>query len=141
MANIEDPAFASEALGKGIAIIPAEGKLVAPSNGTILTFFPTNHAIAMISEKGAEILMHVGLDTVQLEGKHFYPKAKEGDVVRKGDVLLEFNIEEIEKEGYSVTTPVIITNMDDYLDIMESDRENIDFGEEALTLICYEKTV
>ncbi len=141
LANIEDPAFASEALGKGIAIIPAEGKLVAPSNGTILTFFPTNHAIAMISEKGAEILMHVGLDTVQLEGKHFYPKAKEGDVVRKGDVLLEFNIEEIEKEGYSVTTPVIITNMDDYLDIMESDRENIDFGEEALTLICYEKTV
>lgn len=137
LAHIEDPAFASEALGKGIAIVPDEGRLVAPEDGTIVTFFPTNHAIAMITEKGAEILMHVGLDTVQLEGKHFYPKAKEGDVVKKGDVLLEFSIDEITKEGYSVTTPVIITNMDDYLDIIPIEGENTEYGEEVLTLVNY----
>ena len=137
LAHIEDPAFASEALGKGIAVVPDEGKLFAPEGGTIVTFFPTNHAIAMITEKGAEILMHVGLDTVQLEGRHFYPKAKEGDVVKKGDLLLEFNIDEIIKEGYSVTTPVIITNMDDYLDIIPADSESVSYGEEVITLVNY----
>ena len=81
--------------------------------------------------------MHVGLDTVQLQGRHFYPKAKEGDVVKKGDLLLEFNIDEIVKEGYSVTTPVIITNMDDYLDIIPADSESVSYGEEVITLVNY----
>ncbi|MBP6125994.1 MAG: PTS glucose transporter subunit IIA [Leptotrichiaceae bacterium] len=137
LSDVEDPAFSTEALGQGIAIVPTEGRLVSPADGKIITFFPTNHAIAILTEKGTEILMHVGLDTVQLEGKHFYPKVKEGDIVKKGDVLLEFSVPEILKEGYSVTTPVIITNVDDYLDIIGTDKENIDFGEEAITLVNY----
>lgn len=135
LTEVEDAAFASEALGKGIAVVPLEGKVVAPINGTVVTVFPTNHAIAMITENGAELLIHVGLDTVQLEGKYFTTKIKEGDIVKKGDLLLEFDIEGIKNEGYILTTPIIITNSDEYLDILVVEKEIVEFNEDILTIV------
>ena len=133
--NVEDEAFACGALGKGIAIMPTEGKVVAPADGVLTTFFPTGHAMGITTNNGAEILIHVGMDTVKLEGKHFTLKAKQGDTIKKGQTLLEFDINAIEKEGYSLITPVIITNSDNYLDVIESDKKEIDFKEDLLTVV------
>lgn len=133
--NVEDKAFACGALGKGIAIMPTEGKVVAPADGVLTTFFPTGHAMGITTNNGAEILIHVGMDTVKLEGKHFTLKAKQGDTIKKGQTLLEFDINAIEKEGYSLITPVIVTNSDNYLDIVESDKKEIDFKEDLLTVV------
>ena len=133
--NVEDEAFACGALGKGIAIMPTEGKVVAPVDGVLTTFFPTGHAMGITTNNGAEILIHVGMDTVKLEGKYFTLKAKQGDTIKKGQTLLEFDINAIEKEGYSLVTPVIITNSDNYLDIVESDKKEIDFKEDLLTVV------
>ena len=135
LSEAEDEAFASGALGKGAAVVPVEGKVVAPADGTIVTLFPTNHAIAIETNSGVEILIHVGLDTVQLDGKYFYPKVKEGDTVKKGDLMLEFDIDEIKKAGYVLTTPVIVTNTDEYLDVLEMNKENVDFGEELIAIL------
>ena len=135
LSEAEDEAFASGALGKGAAVVPTEGKVVAPADGTIVTLFPTNHAIAIETNSGAELLIHVGLDTVQLDGKYFYPKVKEGDTVKTGDLMLEFDIDEIKKAGYVLTTPVIVTNTDEYLDVLEMNKENVDFGEELIAIL------
>lgn len=132
LSETTDEAFASGALGKGVVIIPKEGKLVSPVNGTIATVFPTGHAIAIETDNGEEILIHVGIDTVQLDGKHFYPKVGEGQKVSRGELLLEFDIDEIQKSGFSIHTPVIISNSDEYQDVKKSDIEEIDFNEELL---------
>ena len=112
--DVSDDAFASEALGKGVAFIPSEGRLYAPCDGVIGTFFPTGHAIGIHSDKGAEILMHVGLGTVKLDGRGFTPHKKQGDHTRCGELLLEFDIDLIKAEGMSIETPMIISNTDDY---------------------------
>lgn len=135
LSEVKDEAFSSGALGKGIAIEPTEGKVIAPVDGVLTTFFPTAHALGITSDNGAEILIHVGMDTVQLEGKHFTPKAKQGDTVKAGDVLLEFDIKAIKAEGYSLVTPVIITNSDNYLDIIETDKKAINYKEDLLTMM------
>ncbi|BCZ45075.1 PTS beta-glucoside transporter subunit EIIBCA [Clostridium gelidum] len=135
LSEVKDEAFSKGALGKGIAIEPTEGKVIAPVNGVLTTFFPTCHALGITSNNGAEILIHVGMDTVQLEGKHFTPKAKQGDVVKVGDVLLEFDIKAIKEAGYSVITPVIITNSDSYLDVIETDKKAINYKEDLLTIM------
>jgi PTS system beta-glucosides-specific IIC component len=135
LSEVKDAAFSSGALGKGIAIEPVEGKVIAPVDGVLTTFFPTGHALGITSNKGAEILIHVGMDTVQLEGKHFTPKAKQGDTVKAGDILLEFDVDAIKAEGYSLITPVIVTNSDQYLDIVETDKKTIDYKENLLTVM------
>ncbi|AJH00313.1 PTS beta-glucoside transporter subunit EIIBCA [Clostridium beijerinckii] len=135
LSEIKDEAFSSGALGKGIAIEPVEGKVVAPVDGVLTTFFPTGHALGITSDSGAEILIHVGMDTVQLDGKHFTPKAKQGDIVKAGDVLLEFDINAIKSEGYSVITPVIVTNSAQYLDVIETDKKAINYNEDLLTVM------
>lgn len=135
LSETEDEAFASGALGKGAIIIPSEGKLIAPVDGTVATFFPTGHAIAMETAGGTEILMHVGIDTVKLDGKHFYPKVKEGAKVKKGDILLEFDIEAIKKAGFSLTTPIIISNTDDFADVVKSEGKNVNFSDKILLAI------
>ncbi|MDZ5035217.1 PTS glucose transporter subunit IIA, partial [Clostridium perfringens] len=86
--NVKDEAFAQGALGKGIAVLPSEGKIVSPVDGVLITLFPTYHAMGIKSNSGAEILIHVGMDTVKLDGKYFVPKAQQGDVIKKGQVLL-----------------------------------------------------
>ena len=136
LSEVQDAAFASGALGKGIAINPVEGKVIAPADGTVTTFFPTGHALGITTDKGAEILIHVGMDTVQLEGKHFTPKVAQGDKVKKGDVLLEFDKKAIEAAGYSTITPVIVTNTADYLDVVETDKKQVNYNENLLTVIA-----
>ncbi|MCR4943690.1 MAG: beta-glucoside-specific PTS transporter subunit IIABC [Clostridium sp.] len=135
LAEVKDEAFSSGALGKGVAINPIEGKVYAPADGTLTTLFPSLHALGITTENGAEILIHVGMDTVQLEGKHFTAKVKQGDKIKKGQLLIEFDKEAIEKAGYSTITPVLITNSDQYLDVIETDKRKVDVNSELLTVV------
>lgn len=112
--KVSDPTFAGEMLGKGYAVIPSEGRVVAPFDGTVSTLFDTLHAIGMVSKTGVEVLVHVGFNTVELDGKYFTAKVKQDDKVKAGDVLVEFDMEGIKNAGYELTTPVVITNTDDF---------------------------
>ena len=114
LADVKDEAFASGALGDGIAIEPIDGELVAPADGEISSTFETHHAVGMTTVDGAELLMHIGIDTVKLGGKHFTYLVNEGDKVHKGQPLIRFELEAIKAEGYPVTTPLIVCNTDDY---------------------------
>ena len=114
LADVMDEAFASGALGDGIAIEPTDGELVAPADGEISSTFETHHAVGMTTADGAELLMHIGIDTVKLGGKHFTYLVNEGDKVKKGQPLIRFELEAIKAEGYPVTTPLIVCNTDDY---------------------------
>ena len=114
LADIKDAAFASGALGQGVAIEPTEGKLFAPVSGTVTALFPTNHAIGITSDEGAEILIHIGMDTVQLDGKHFTSHTTQGSRVEKGQLLIDFDIPAIREAGYPLTTPVVVTNQNDF---------------------------
>jgi PTS system beta-glucosides-specific IIC component len=135
LADVDDPVFASGAMGKGIAIEPTIGKAVSPVNGTITTVFPTGHAIGIMSDQGAEILIHIGINTVQLGGKYYSPVVKQGDRVNQGDLLVNFDIEKIKEAGYPVTTPIIITNTDRYIDIIDMNKEAVQEKEALLTLV------
>lgn len=110
LSAVSDPTFASGALGPGAAVEPTEGKLYAPADGKVTVAFPTGHAIGMRTDKGVEVLMHIGFDTVELDGKHFTPKVEKGQDVKRGDVLVEFDMAAIKAAGYPLTTPLVITN-------------------------------
>ena len=133
--EVKDETFASEMMGKGIAINPTEGKVVSPINGTVQMIFKTKHAIGLKSEDGAEILIHIGMDTVQLDGKHFIAHVKDGDKVKVGDTLVEFDMDAIKKEGYELVTPVIITNTIDYLEIVPKEIKSVNAGEDIITIL------
>lgn len=133
--QVDDETFASGIMGKGTAIIPTKGQIVAPFDGVIDVFFKTKHALALRSNDGVEILIHVGIDTVNLNGKYFYNKKLQGDKIKAGDVLLEFDIEGIRSEGYNIVTPIIVTNSDNYMDVVVSDKDRINVNENILTLI------
>lgn len=119
--DVEDEAFSSGVLGKGIAILPEDGILYAPADGTISAFFPTGHAIGITMDDGAELLIHVGMDTVQLNGKGFQPFAAEGDKVKKGQKLLEFDRKIIQEAGYSLVTPILVTNAEEMGEVVPVD--------------------
>ena len=114
LAEVPDPVFAEGMLGNGIAIIPNDGKVYAPCDATVSMMFDTSHAVSLTAENGAEILIHVGLETVNLQGKPFTLRARNGDKVRKGQLLLEANLEMIQAAGLPTITPVLICNTDDY---------------------------
>jgi PTS system beta-glucosides-specific IIC component len=133
--EVKDEVFSSEAMGKGVAIEPSEGKIFAPVDGTIETFFPTGHAIGMTSDSGVEILIHVGMDTVDMNGDGFSPKKAQGDKVKKGDLLLEFDIAKIQAAGHPVTTPIIITNTDAFADVLPTDAAEVKPGDKLITLL------
>ncbi len=135
LSQIKDAAFASGVLGKGVAIVPSEGKVVSPVDGTVTTIFPTLHAIGITSDEGVEILIHIGLDTVQLEGKGFKGMVKDGDKITKGQTLIEFDIDYITKEGYCLETPVLVTNADNYLDVISENKDNVNYGESIISII------
>ena len=115
--QVKDATFSQGILGKGAAVIPEKGEVVAPFDGKIDMMFETGHAVGMTSNDGVELLIHVGMDTVNLEGKYFYPKKASGDTVKKGEVILEFDKDEIVKAGYDITTPVIVSNTDAFADV------------------------
>ncbi|MDL0435895.1 MULTISPECIES: beta-glucoside-specific PTS transporter subunit IIABC [unclassified Niallia] len=114
LSEVEDAAFSTGVLGHGLAIEPTEGKLYAPVSGTVSALFPTNHAIGITTDSGADILIHIGMDTVQFEGKHFRAHTVQGEYVEKGQLLIEFDMEEIRKAGKLLTTPVVVTNYKDF---------------------------
>ena len=134
LADVDDAAFSSEVLGKGYAVKPAVGVVKAPFAGTVETLMDTHHALGLISDDGMILLIHVGLDTVQLNGKHFTPKVKVGDRIHIGDVLLEFDKAAIEAEGYQTVTPVILTNVDDYSKMEIGEPGEKSFGEEMISV-------
>ena len=114
LSQATDPVFAQGLMGRGVVIVPSQGELVSPVNGRVTVFFPTKHAIGILSDEGVEILMHIGMDTVNLEGKGFEGYVSQGDKVKAGDKLISFDIDMIKKAGYVTETPVIITNSDKY---------------------------
>ena len=114
LSQATDPVFAQGLMGRGVVIVPSQGELVSPVNGRVTVFFPTKHAIGILSDEGVEILMHIGMDTVNLEGKGFEGYVSQGDKVKAGDKLISFDIDMIKKAGYITETPVIITNSDSY---------------------------
>lgn len=132
--EVKDEAFSSGALGQGAAVIPAEGKLYAPTDGIIAAFFPTGHAVGIQTADGVEILIHVGMDTVSLNGKGFDKKVSQGDTVKKGDLILEFDLQVIEEAGLSAVTPVIITNPAGHSEIKATPAETVKPGDALLTI-------
>ena len=134
LAEVKDEAFASGALGDGIAIEPIDGELVAPADGEISSTFETHHAVGMTTVDGAELLMHIGIDTVKLGGKHFTYLVNEGDKVKKGQPLIRFELEAIKAEGYPVTTPLIVCNTDDYAAVVAKASGTVKQGDALLEL-------
>ena len=118
--TVVGPGMLGSNIAQGVAIIPEEGRVVAPVNGVISAIFETKHAIGITSEDGAELLIHIGIDTVNLKGKYFNARIKEGDSIKVGDLLVEFNKDSIIKEGYEVITPVIVTNSAAYTEVIGS---------------------
>ncbi|MEG2798271.1 MAG: glucose PTS transporter subunit IIA, partial [Erysipelotrichaceae bacterium] len=132
LSDVQDAAFSQGVLGKGLAIDPTKGEVTSPVSGVVTAFFPTGHAIGITSDDGIEVLIHVGVDTVQLDGKYFKPLVHQGDKVQVGDKLLEFDLEDIKNEGYSLVTPIVITNSSEFMDIIET---GLNSKEELLTVI------
>lgn len=114
LSEVNDPTFSQEILGKGLAIVPEKGRIVAPADGVLTVVFETKHAISLTTAKGAEIIIHVGLDTVNLKGEHYISHKNQGDKVKAGELLLEFDVEAIQKAGYDVITPIIVLNSPQY---------------------------
>lgn len=131
--EVNDPTFSEEILGKGLAILPEEGKLYAPFDGEVTSLFDTKHAIGLSCAGGVELLIHTGLETVGLGGRYFEAKAAVGDKVKKGDLLIEFDLEEIRKE-YDTITPVVITNAEDFTEILQEKEGAVEPGEIILTV-------
>lgn len=135
LSQVNDATFASGIIGKGTAIIPTKGQIIAPFDGVVDAFFDTGHAIGLKSNEGIEMLIHVGIDTVNLGGKYFNPKKSQGDKIKAGDIILEFDIQGIISEGYEVVTPVIITNSDSYMDIIVENKSIVNEKEYIMTVL------
>ncbi len=132
--DVEDDVFSQKILGEGIAVEPSEGKLYAPCDGKVDSVFDTKHAVNILSSDGAEVLLHIGIDTVKLGGKHFESHVSDGQEIKKGDLLITFDIEAIKVEGYKVTTPLIIGNTDDYSAIAAAAQGKISAGSKILKI-------
>ena len=117
LSEVKDEVFSSGAMGKGVAIEPTDGVLYAPADGEVALVFPTGHAVGLNTTDGAEILMHIGMDTVELEGKGFETLVQKGETVKAGQPLVKFDIEAIKAAGYPVTTPMVVTNSKNYHDV------------------------
>ena len=137
LTEVNDETFASKLMGNGIAIIPSSNQVVSPVNGTVESIFKTNHAIGIKSSSGAEVLIHVGLNTVELDGRFFDAKVKTDDKISVGDLLLEFDREAILEAGYDLTTPVIITNSEDYTAIESTTAGPVRISDNLITTMCH----
>ena len=137
LSDVPDKTFADKVLGDGAAIVPSEGKVYAPADGTVANIMDSKHGIMFVTESGAEILIHIGLDTVNLNGKYFKSHVSEGDKVKKGKLLVEFDMDAIKKEGYDLITPVVVTNISDYIKAvcMEKEDAAVNAGDKFLTIV------
>ena len=134
-AEISDPTFGMELLGKGMAIKPAVGKVYAPVDGTVTMVFETKHAISITSNGGAEILIHIGLDTVSLNGAPFTIHVNADDKVKKGDLIAEFDMDAIKAAGLETITPIIICNTDDFKDVVRFTGKTVKPGDDIMELV------
>ena len=134
-AEISDPTFGEELLGKGMAIKPAVGKVYAPANGTIGMVFDTKHAISMTTEGGAELLIHVGLDTVTLNGAPFTVYVEADQTVKKGDLMADFDMDAIKAAGLETITPVIVCNSDDFKEVERFTGKMVKVGDDIMKLV------
>ncbi|MBO5094443.1 MAG: PTS glucose transporter subunit IIA [Lachnospiraceae bacterium] len=132
--KVPDPTFGEEIMGKGVAIEPADGKFYAPADGVVSTLFPTLHAIGITTPEGVEILLHVGLDTVKLNGKHFTVHVKQDDQVKKGDLILEADLAAIAAEGYQTITPVLVCNTPDFKEVVPVAEKDVAAGDVVLQI-------
>lgn len=133
--SINDEVFASGAMGKAIAVNPTDGTVYAPTNAIVTTIFPTGHAIGLTTEAGTEMLIHIGIDTVQLEGEGYDILVERGDKVKPGQPLVKFDIEKIKSKGYDVITPIVVTNTNEYADVLFTQETNIETGDYLLTSV------
>lgn len=133
--QVQDATFASGLLGKGVAIVPQQGRVLSPVNGIVSSMFRTGHAVGLTSDDGAEVLIHVGLDTVKLDGQFFFPRVSNDQPVKVGDLLLEFDLEAIKAAGYDLTTPVLVSNSDDYIDVLILSDGAVSAGAPLLTIL------
>ncbi|MBK0095877.1 PTS beta-glucoside transporter subunit IIABC [Erwinia sp. S63] len=133
--KVKDETFASGLLGKGAAILPQVGRVVSPVNGVVSSMFRTGHAIGLTSDQGAEVLIHVGLDTVKLDGQYFHPQVQNDQPVKVGDVLLEFDIEAIKNAGFDLTTPVLVSNSDEFIDVLTLNNSAVSEGSPLLAVL------
>lgn len=132
--EVNDPTFAEEILGKGVAVIPSEGKIYAPADGEIGMVFDTLHAVSLTTEYGAEVLIHVGLDTVKMKGEGFEGHVKAGDKVKKGDLLLTVDLEKVKAAGYDIITPMLICNTGDYASVEAMADKQVAAGDDVLSV-------
>ena len=132
LSEVNDPTFAEEMLGKGAAVIPEDGKICAPADGEIGMVFDTLHAVSMTTDFGAEILIHIGLDTVKMKGEGFTGHVKAGDHVKKGDLLLEVDLEKLKAAGYDTITPVIVCNTPDYSSVENVGKGAVNAGDDLI---------
>ena len=132
--EVPDETFSQEMLGKGVAIIPEQNQFYAPVSGEVSVVFPTGHAIGLTSEDGTELLIHIGLDTVQLNGEGFHVKVQQGQKIKQGDLLVEVDLDVIKEKGYSVITPILVTNPDQYQEIEKLKMGSSEAKEELLKL-------
>ena len=133
--DVPDPTFAGEILGKGAAVEPSEGKVIAPADGEVTSIFDTRHAIGLTLDNGKEMLIHIGLNTVELNGQGFTAHVKEGEKIKKGQTLITFDIDFIKKQGYPVITPVLVTNADNFSDVKTITDGKIQMGDDLLKVI------
>ena len=132
--DVEDEVFSQKILGEGAAVEPSEGKLYAPCDGKIDSVFDTKHAVNMVSDDGVEILLHIGIDTVKLGGQYFEAHVSDGQEVKKGELLISFDIDKIKAAGYKVTTPLIIGNTDDYASVEPVAQNSVSAGDMILKI-------
>ena len=135
LSQVKDETLASGILGKGAAVVPDNGRVVSPVNGRITSVFPTGHAVGIVDEDGVELLIHIGIDTVKLEGRYFTAHVKDGDVVRKGDLLVEFDRRAVEAEGYDTVIAVLVTNSQEFLDVIPAQAGAVKAGQQLFTVV------
>ena len=135
LSQVNDPTFSECMLGKGVAILPSEGKVYAPADGEISMMFETHHAVSMTTNDGIELLIHIGLETVALKGEGFEAHVQSGDQVKKGDLLLSMDLEKIKSKGCDIISPVVVCNTDDYTDVQAVLSEQVEPGETVIKVI------
>ena len=134
LSQVSDPTFGECMLGKGVAILPAEGKVYAPADGEISMMFETHHAVSMVTTEGIELLIHIGLETVALKGDGFEDHVQSGDQVKKGDLLLSMDLENIKAAGYDIISPIVVCNTDEYTDVQGIPSKQVSAGDQIIKI-------
>ncbi len=134
LSEVNDPTFSEGMLGQGVAVIPSEGKIYAPIDGEVGMVFDTLHAVSLTADCGAEVLIHVGLDTVKMNGDGFVGHVQAGDKVKKGDLLLEVDLEKVKAAGYDTITPMLICNTDDYASVEGLSGKDVQPGDDVIKI-------